>query len=139
MDRLLAPYRDVIYAFLRGAAGFLFLFHGLQKIFGVLGGNAAEFPSLMWLAGAIELGGGTLVLIGLFTSWAAFLCSGQMAVAYFTAHQFADRGLLPIQNAGELAALYAWVFLFIAARGAGPISLDSALRGSGGAGTSGRG
>jgi len=137
MDRILAPYRDVLYALMRGAAGFLFLFHGLQKIFGVLGGmggsgSAAEFGTLMWFAGAIELVGGALVLVGLFTSWAAFVCSGQMAVAYFMAHQ--PEGLLPIQNQGELAALYAWVFLFIAARGAGPISLDSVRGASGGSG-----
>lgn len=132
MDRILAPYRDTIYALLRGAAGFLFLCHGAQKVLGMLGGfggtgDPAPF-GLLWLAGLIELVGGTLVLIGLFTSWTAFICSGQMAVAYFMAHQFGDRheGLLPIQNQGELAALYAWLFLYIAARGSGPISVDAA-------------
>lgn len=130
MDRILAPYRDTIYALLRGAAGFLFLWHGTQKLLGIPGGGPAEMNALMYVAGLVELVGGLLVLVGLFTSWAAFICSGQMAVAYFMVHQFGpagDQGPLPIQNKGELAALYAWLFLYIAARGSGPISLDAVL------------
>ncbi len=133
MERFLGGFADRIYAALRIVAGFLFACHGAQKILGVLGGvqgtgAAAEFGSLIWVAGVIELVGGALVALGWYASWAAFLCSGQMAVAYFMVHQ--SRGLLPIQNGGELAALYAWVFLLIAARGAGPWSLDG-RRGSG--------
>ncbi len=137
MQQILGPFGDRIYALMRIVVGFLFLCHGAQKLFGVLGGvqgsgAAAEFGTLIWVAGVIEFFGGALVALGLLTGWAAFLCSGQMAVAYFMAHQ--PHALLPIQNKGELAALYAWVFLFIAARGAGPWSLDALRRGPGGSG-----
>ncbi len=124
----LKPFISQIYAVMRIVVGFLFLSHGLQKILGVLGGNAFAFPELIWFAGIIELVGGALVCVGLFTSWAAFICSGQMAVAYFMAHQ--PDALFPIENKGELAAMYAWVFLFIAARGAGRFSVDSMTGGA---------
>ena len=75
-------------------------------------------PVITYLAGGIELIGGILVMIGLFTSWAAFLCSGLMAFAYWLGH--GTRALLPIVNQGELAVLYCFAFLFIAARGSGP-------------------
>ncbi|MDX1632535.1 MAG: DoxX family protein, partial [Thermoanaerobaculia bacterium] len=100
--------------------------HGAQKLFGVLGGSRVELVSQMGLAGVIELGGGLLIAIGLFASWAAFLASGQMAVAYFMVHF--PQGFWPIQNGGELAALYAFLFLFIAAHGAGKWSVASALK-----------
>ncbi len=133
MDRILGPYSDTIYGLVRIVVGFLFLCHGAQKLFGVLGGMQgsgapAEMFSLLWVAGVIEFFGGGLVMLGLFASWAAFVCSGQMAVAYFMVHQ--PNGLLPIQNHGELAALYAWIFLYIASRGAGPLSLDASMRGA---------
>lgn len=115
------------YAAMRIVTGFLFLFHGLQKLFGMFGGQVVELASLRGAAGIIELLGGILVMIGLFTPMAAFICSGEMAVAYFMAHQ--PRGTWPIQNAGELAALYCFVFLYIAARGAGPLSIDRLWRG----------
>lgn len=115
------------YAAMRIVTGFLFLFHGLQKLFGMFGGQVVELASLRGAAGIIELLGGMLVMIGLFTPIAAFICSGEMAVAYFMAHQ--PRGTWPIQNAGELAALYCFVFLYIAARGAGPLSIDRLWRG----------
>jgi putative oxidoreductase len=121
----LKPYGEHVYGIMRIVVGFLFLCHGLGKILGVLGGSAAALPSLMWFAGIIELVGGAMVCVGLFTGWAAFICSGQMAVAYFMAHQ--PNALFPIQNKGELAALYSWVFLFIAIRGSGMFSLDSFL------------
>ncbi|HXW08021.1 MAG TPA: DoxX family protein [Vicinamibacterales bacterium] len=114
------------YAAMRIVAGFLFLFHGLQKILGMFGGQVPGVGSLRWAAGMIELIGGTMIAIGLFTSPVAFICSGEMAVAYFMAHL--PRGFWPIQNGGELAALYAFVFLYIAVRGAGPLSVDRIWR-----------
>jgi len=123
MQRFLERHQGTLYAILRGAAGFLFACHGAQKVLGLFGGASGVPPALLWSAGLIELVGGTLIALGLFTRWAAFVCSGQMAVAYFTAHQ--GRALFPIQNGGELAALYAWLFLFIAARGSGSLSLDA--------------
>lgn len=122
----LARFESVTYAAFRVVAGFLFLFHGLQKLFGMYGGTQMPLASQMGLAGVIELVGGTLIALGAFTWPAAFICSGQMAVAYFQAHQ--PRGLWPIQNGGELAALYCFAFLFIATRGGGPYSVDAMLR-----------
>jgi putative oxidoreductase len=115
-------YANYVYALMRAVFGFLFIFHGLQKIFGLFGGRAAELISLRGLAGVIEIGAGTLIMLGWFTRPAAFVASGQMAVAYFLSHQPA--GMWPIQNRGELAALYCFAFLYIAARGAGPLSVD---------------
>jgi putative oxidoreductase len=123
--KFLSRHQDLLYAALRIAAGFLFLQHGLQKCFGLLGGQVATAP-LMVAAGWIELVAGALIAIGLLTPYAAFLASGQMAVAYFYAH--APNGFWPVVNRGELAALYCFVFLFIAARGSGMLSIDR-LRG----------
>jgi len=120
-------YAPQVYALFRIVAGFLFLFHGLQKLFGMFGGmqgSTATMMTMPWFAGVIELFGGLLIMIGLLTRIAAFLCSGEMAVAYFMVHQ--PRGMWPIQNGGELAALYCFAFLFIAARGAGIWSVDAA-------------
>lgn len=113
------------YSALRIVTGFLFLFHGLQKLFGMFGGRTVELLSLRGVAGVIELVGGTLVMLGMFTSPVAFVCSGQMAFAYFISHH--PQNVWPIMNRGELAALYCFVFLYIAARGAGPLSLDRLL------------
>jgi putative oxidoreductase len=110
------------YALMRIVFGFLFIFHGLQKIFGLFGGRTAELLSLRGLAGAIEIVAGALIMLGLYTRPAAFIASGQMAAAYFMSHQPA--GLWPIQNRGELAALYCFGFLYIAARGKGAWGLD---------------
>lgn len=115
-------YAPFFYALMRIVFGFLWVFHGLQKTFGMFGGRTAELASLRGVAGIIEIVAGTLVMVGLFTRPAAFIASGQMAVAYFTRHQPA--GLWPIQNQGELAALYCFTFLYIAARGPGPVSAD---------------
>lgn len=127
MSRILGRYADVIYALLRFVAGFMFMFHGLQKIFGVYAGENPMPPagSFFWFGGLIELVCGILIMIGLLGSWAAFLASGTMAVAYFMVHQ--KMGTWPIQNQGELAALYSFVFLYIAARGSGPFSVARAL------------
>ncbi len=123
----LAPFADRIYAATRIIFGFLFAMHGLQKIFGLFGGSPDGTPPfIQYGAGGIELAGGALVAVGLFTSPAAFLCSGTMAAAYFMAHQ--ANGALPIQNGGELAVLYCWGFLLIAAKGAGIWSIDGAQK-----------
>jgi putative oxidoreductase len=113
------------YAIMRVVVGFLFAFHGAQKLFGAFGGTERPIASLMGVAGIIELAGGLLVMVGLLTGLAAFIASGQMAFAYFLAH--APRGGWPAENDGELAVLFCFVFLFISARGAGIWSLDAAL------------
>jgi putative oxidoreductase len=121
-------YAPQVYAVFRIVVGFLFMFHGAQKIlglFGGMGGGTAPMMSMPWIAGVIELVGGILVMIGLLTRIAAFICSGEMAAAYFMVHQ--PQGLWPIQNQGELAALYCFAFLYIAARGAGIWSADGAM------------
>lgn len=124
MRERLEPYA---YALLRIVAGTMFTFHGMQKLFGVLGKSAAPFGTQMWLGGVIELVGGALIAVGLFTRPAALLASGTMAVAYFQFHWKMDLShyrFLPIINKGEAAALYCFVFLFIAARGAGIWAFD---------------
>jgi putative oxidoreductase len=107
---------------MRFMAGALFACHGAQKLFGVLGGKVMTGDPKMLAAGIIEFAGGLLIATGLFAGVAAFISSGEMAVAYFTAH--APGGFWPIINKGELAVLYCFIFLFIAARGSGPLSLD---------------
>lgn len=118
--RFLSPWVEPIYALLRIAAGLMFAQHGAQKLFGLLGGQVAQDP-VMILAGVIELAGGLLIALGLFTSPAAFVASGEMAVAYFWKHL--PGGFWPVENGGELAALYCFVFLYIAARGGGRYAL----------------
>lgn len=108
---------------LRIVAGFLFWQHGAQKLFGFPGGEpVSDFFGMMGLAGMLELVGGTLIVLGLFTRPVAFILSGQMAWAYFQVH--APQGFWPIQNGGELAAFYSFLFLYVAARGGGIFSLD---------------
>lgn len=126
MERVLGRYAGELYSILRLVAGLLFACHGAQKLFGVLGGTAQPIASLMGLAGVIEFFGGLLIAVGLFTSPVAFLASGQMAAAYFLAH--APRGSWPVENGGELAALYCFLFLYMAARGSGPLSVDRMFR-----------
>ena len=133
MEGLLARIGPLSHALLRIVSGFLFACHGAQKLFGAFGGfggNAgatAPLFTLLWVGGVIELVGGALVALGVRTNIAAFVCSGQMAVAYFMFHQ--PKGLLPIQNGGELATLYAFAFLYLAAKGPGPLALErSGLR-----------
>jgi putative oxidoreductase len=125
MQLLLGKYAPYLYAILRIVAGLMFAMHGSQKLLGVPGaGQTVPLMSQMGLAGVIELVGGLLIAIGFLTSYAAFLASGQMAFAYFLAH--APQGSLPILNRGELAVLYCFVFLYFAARGSGPWSVDAA-------------
>ena len=119
----MSKYSAQTYALLRIVAGFLFLWHGTQKVFGFPGGSTGERPfHIAYIAGPIELFGGLLLMIGLFTRPVAFLCSGLMAFAYWMSHGM--RALLPIENRGELAALYCFLFLFISAYGPGIWSVD---------------
>ncbi|TMA51854.1 MAG: DoxX family protein [Deltaproteobacteria bacterium] len=123
MNDILRRHEPDIYALLRIVTGFLFLWHGTEKIFGFPEAPPAGAPAfILWVAGPIELVCGFLVMIGLLTRPAAFLASGLMAFAYWLAH--GTRALLPILNQGELAVLYCFVFLFIAARGPGRWSVD---------------
>jgi putative oxidoreductase len=124
---------DIIHTAVRVVIGGLFACHGLAGLFGVLGGapgtNGGTFvfgswPN--WWAALIELVGGVLVAVGLYTRVTAVLCSGVMAFAYFTVHL--PHALLPIENGGEPAALFSWIFLLIAALGSGPIALDVLVR-----------
>jgi putative oxidoreductase len=127
----LQPHAERVYALLRIVTGLMFMQHGLQKIFGLFGGMPAGAPAFItYGAGSIELGCGALVALGLFASPAAFLASGSMAFAFFLGHVIPAKGnLLPIVNKGELAALYCFVFLYIAAHGSGIWSADAARRG----------
>jgi putative oxidoreductase len=118
----MSKYETQAYAILRIAAGFLFLWHGSEKLF--------DFPHLGFeiplyivsIAGPIEFIGGLLIMIGLWTRWAAFIACGQMAFAYWTAH--GTHALLPIMNQGELAILYCFLFLFVSAKGSGVYSVE---------------
>ena len=124
MERLLGTYAPYLYALMRIVLGVLFACHGAQKLFGVLGGTTVALFSLSGLAGIIECVGGLLVAVGLLTSYAAFIASGEMAVAYFMAH--VPHGFWPIQNNGELAVMYCFIFLYIASRGVGAWGIDKA-------------
>ena len=126
LSRQLSPLTETVYAALRIVAGLLFACHGLQKIFGLLTEQQPPVGSQLWFGGLIELVAGLLIAVGLFTVWAAFLASGTMAVAYIQFHwKLAfDAGFFPVVNKGELAVIYAFLFLFIACRGAGKASLD---------------
>ena len=121
MASVFSSFQEPVYSLARFAFGLLFAFHGAQKVFGVLGRDQAG-SLLMWVAGGVELVGGLAIALGFFTSLAAFLCAGQMLVAYFYAH--AGRGLLPIVNGGELALLYFFGFLLIATRGSGKYAVQ---------------
>ncbi len=110
---------------LRIVAGFLLLQHGLQKLFGLLGREAVTLVSLSGIAGVLEFFGGVAILIGLATRPVAFVLSGLLAAAYFMVH--AGKGFWPIQNGGELAALFSFVFLYLSTMGGGNFSIDGWL------------
>lgn len=116
-------YAPSIHSLMRIVFGLLFMLHGLQKLFGMFGGRAVtDLISMRGSAGVIELVAGAMIMIGLYTRPVAFVASGEMAFAYFFFQQPA--GFWPIQNHGEPAVLYCFAFLYVAARGAGPISVD---------------
>lgn len=133
MTRLLGPYAPLLYAVLRIIVGMMYWMHGTQKLFawpiGVAGEPGVTQPlfSLLWTAGVIETIGGFMIMTGLYTSWAAFVCSGQMAFAYFIRQYpyaflpiFQQPGIL-----GESAIFNCFYFLYVAAVGSGRLSLDS--------------
>jgi putative oxidoreductase len=124
MAAFMSRYERETWALMRIVAGFLFLWHGSQKLFSFPVPAMEGIPAFItYGAGGIELIGGALVMIGLMTRWAAFIASGTMAVAYWMAHGL--NAPFPIANGGELAALYCFVFLAISARGAGIWSVDA--------------
>lgn len=126
---IVAAIRPFLRTMLRMGAGLLFMQHGLQKLFGLLGGmpggGTAPLNSLMGVAGVLELVGGGLIVLGLFTRPVAFLLVFEMLSAYAMAHL--PQGGWPIQNGGELALLYALIFAFLFGDGAGPVSADAAI------------
>ena len=128
MKPILGKVHPQVYAIFRIMAGLLFAMHGTQKLLGWPPSDRPSPPiaSIYGLSGIIELVCGLLIAVGLLTTLAAFIASGEMATAYFMAHA-GKGGFWPIQNQGELAVLYCFVFLFIAAYGSGIWSLDSTL------------
>jgi putative oxidoreductase len=130
MKELFARAEPVVYAALRVVVGAFMMLHGLQKLFGVLGMDAMPVGSQLWIGAVIEAVGGTLVMLGLGTRCAAFVVSGQMAVAYFQFHWRLDMShfkWVPLVNKGELAVVYCFAFLFFCVHGPGPFSLDRAI------------
>ncbi|EJF08249.1 MULTISPECIES: DoxX family protein [Pontibacter] len=126
MERFLGPYSPQLYAILRIVSGLMFAMHGTQKLFGWPGdGSTVELASMMGVAGIVELVAGLMIAFGFLTGWAAFIASGQMAVAFFTAHL--PEGWNPLLNNGEKAVLYCFLFLYMAARGSGIWSIDAAM------------
>ena len=118
---------ELVFSLTRGVVGFTFALHGAQKLFGVLDGTTVSLFSRLGLAGIIELVGGTLISLGFYTPWAAFIASGEMVAAYFITHH--PQGPWPLTNGGEPAVLYCFIFLYFASRGSGPVSLDRIIRG----------
>jgi putative oxidoreductase len=131
MDVILKRREDVLSLF-RIVVGLLFVCHGAAKLFGVLGGAPGPATTVAfgawpsWYAAVIELVGGGAVMLGIGTRVAALVCSGAMAYAYFTVHQ--EKALWPIENGGELAAIYSWAFLLVAFFGPGSLTLARLCR-----------
>jgi putative oxidoreductase len=131
LDSFYSAWTPRILSVLRFIAAFMFIAHGAQKLFGFLApptANPLPVLSQLWIGGVLEFFGGILLLMGLFTRPVAFILSGTMAVAYFQMH--AQAGFLPLQNKGELAVLYSFVFLFLAVAGGGEWSIDRLLKGN---------
>lgn len=129
MEKFAGKFSSYAYALMRVVVGLLFACHGAQKVFGWFGGldgkgTAALLSSLFGIAGTIELIAGLLIAIGLLTGYAAFIASGEMAAAYFMGHF--PNGFWPIENEGERAVLFCFVFLYVATQGAGIWSIDGA-------------
>lgn len=126
--RAALPWAPRVLSVLRIVAAFIYMQHGSQKLFGFppAQGLPSPLPPMLLAAGVLEFFGGLLILLGWFTRPVAFVLAGQMAVAYFMAH--APRGYHPLMNQGELAILYCFIFLYLAAAGGGEWSLDNALR-----------
>jgi putative oxidoreductase len=125
MEKTLAPFAPYTYALLRIIAALSFVSHGGQKIFGWFGGPPVPLASLFGLAGILEIILGILIAIGLLTAVAAFIASGEMAVAYFMGHF--PKSFWPLEKKGEPAVLFCFIFLYMATQGAGIWSVDTAL------------
>jgi putative oxidoreductase len=126
-QHITSKYTAAALTLLRIVTGFLFMPHGAQKLFGCFGGMggggaSAPFPGLLWFAGVLEFFGGLGILLGVFTRPIAFVLSGFMAAAYFMGH--APRGFWPLLNRGEMAVLYCFIFLLLAAAGGGPCTVE---------------
>ncbi|WP_189548807.1 DoxX family protein [Streptomyces lavendofoliae] len=134
MSARLDQGRPYVLGLFRIVVGLLFLCHGAASLFGVLGGAGGTGGTVPtgswpgWYAAVIELVGGALVLVGLGTRAAAFIASGAMAYAYFKVHQ--PMGLFPLQNGGELSAMYCWSMLLLVFTGPGALSLDTVFSSS---------
>ncbi len=128
MTEMLGRLEPVARNALRIVIGFLFWSHGAQKLFGWLGGEPVELMSRFGVAGVLEFFGGALIVLGLFTQPVAFVLSGEMAVAYFWMHVPRGDSLWPWVNRGEVAAVYCFVFLFLAASGGGSFSLEGLMK-----------
>lgn len=128
MEGFYATWQPRVLSILRIVTAFMFMQHGGQKLFGFPAPQRYEFDlfTLSGVAGVLEIVGGFLVLIGLFTRPVAFILSGQMAVAYFIAH--APQGFWPLLNNGELAALFSFIFLYLFVAGGGAWCLDNVLK-----------
>ena len=132
LDRFPSRWAPYLLSVLRIVVAFLFMAHGAQKLFGFQTPPGRLVPqtfSFLWVAGVLEFFGGLAFIIGLFTRPVAFILSGQMAVAYFTAH--APHGFWPIANKGDLAVVLSFLFLYFAAAGGGPWSIDRLIERSG--------
>jgi putative oxidoreductase len=130
MEKGLAPFAPYAYAIMRIVVGLLFACHGAQKVFGWFGGVGGQpvpLASLFGLAGVIEVVLGSLITLGFLTGYAAFIASGEMAVAYFMAHY--PKSFWPIENGGEPAVLFCFIFFYMATQGSGIWSLDASHRG----------
>ncbi len=123
MKNWLGRFSEIAYLLLRVIVGVMFACHGSQKLFGFPPGGPGSLPPVMVFAGIVELVCGLLMAVGLLTSLAAFLASGEMAVAYFVVH--AKQSFWPVVNQGELAVAYCFLFLYIATRGGGRYALDN--------------
>jgi putative oxidoreductase len=124
MERVLVPFAPYAYAIMRIVLGLLLVSHAGQKLFGWFGGQPIPLGSLLGVAGLIGAVLGLLITVGLFTGYAAFIASGEMAVAYFIGHF--PKSFWPLENLGEPAVLFCFVFLFMATQGSGIWSIDAA-------------
>lgn len=125
-----SSFESYALALLRIVAGFTFTLHGAQK-FGALGGlrgHAATAFTMLWFGGILEIIGGPLIILGLFTRPVAFILCGEMAIAYFTVHIHLGPWLYPLLNSGEITVLYCFLFLYLVTAGPGALSLDGAIR-----------
>ena len=131
MAREVSAFESYARAVLRVVAGFTFTLHGAQKFgaLGGIGGHAAASYSMLWFAGAVEIIGGPLIILGLFTRPVAFVLCGEMAAAYFMVHIHLGPWLWPLLNMGEITVLYCFIYLYLVTAGPGAFSLDGVIHG----------